>query len=306
MTSLHVWSSARFSFTVPEGHRFIAGASEMLEDAVTRSGVIPATSIHVADRVNVADLLRVHTADYVRRFTGGELSTGEIRTLGLPWSPGLVERSYRSTGATLSAARAALSHGIAMNLGGGTHHAFPDHGEGFCAFNDVAVAIRAMQTAGQISRAIVIDLDVHQGNGTNAIFAGDDRVFTLNFHGRNNFPFERVRGDLDIDFADGTQDEEYLATLRRLLPDALDAGFDIAFYIAGADPHSADRLGRLAMTFDGLAQRDAFVMDACCDAGIPLCVMTGGGYGARSEDSTRIHLATVHAAAASIVKCNPA
>jgi acetoin utilization deacetylase AcuC-like enzyme len=196
-------------------------------------------------------------------------------------------------GGTIAASRHALAHGIAMNLAGGTHHAFPDHGEGFCVFNDVAVAIRVLQAEGRIRRAAVIDLDVHQGNGTHAIFAGDAEVYTFSMHGGKNYPFEKVPGMLDIELADGTGDEEYLARLWEALPRVLrEAQPDVVFYLAGADAHEGDRLGRMKLTFAGLERRDAMVIQTCREVGIPTAVMIAGGYGRVIADTVRVHAAT--------------
>jgi acetoin utilization deacetylase AcuC-like enzyme len=230
----------------------------------------------------------------VTRLTEGRLSSGELRRLGFPWSEALVERSYRAVGGTCEAARAALSHGVAMNLAGGTHHAFADHGEGFCVFNDVAVAIRMLQRDRLVRRAAVIDLDVHQGNGTHAIFAGDDSVFTFSMHGGRNYPFAKVPGSLDVELADGTGDEEYLMRLEAALPRVLSrAAPDVVVYLAGADPHAGDRLGRLALSFEGLARRDSIVIAACREVGIPIAITIAGGYGREPEDTLRVHLNTV-------------
>ena len=244
------------------------------------------------------ELLLAHTADYVARFNAGMLEPAEVRRIGLPWSEELVERSRRAVGGTIAAARHALSLGIAMNLAGGTHHAFADHGEGFCVYNDIAVAIRGLQRDGLIGRAAIVDLDVHQGNGTHAILAGDERVFTFSMHGGKNFPFHKVSGSLDIELADGTDDDEYLTQLTGVLPSIMArAAPDIVFYIAGADPHEGDALGRLSLTFAGLARRDAYVLTQCRDVGIPVAITIGGGYGRRIEDTVAIHAETARIAA---------
>jgi acetoin utilization deacetylase AcuC-like enzyme len=200
-------------------------------------------------------------------------------------------------GGTIEAARAALEDGIAMNLAGGTHHAFADHGEGFCVFNDVAVATRLLQGDGHVRRIAIVDLDVHQGNGTNAIFAGDTDVFTFSMHGGRNYPFRKVAGSLDVELADGTGDDQYLGLLDDVLPRVLArAEPDFVFYLAGADPHEGDRLGRLRLTFDGLARRDAMVIDRCREVGIPIAITIAGGYGRDMADTVRIHLETVRIA----------
>ncbi|MFI5229302.1 MAG: histone deacetylase [Gemmatimonadales bacterium] len=295
---LNAWSSATYTFPLPEGHRFPIAKYAMLRDRVVADGIVSPEHLHEPERVSRDELLLAHTADYVDRFTEGLLEPNEIRRLGLPWSRALVERSYRSAGGTLEAARHALEHGVAMNLAGGTHHAFADHGEGFCAFNDVAVALRVLQRDGRIARAAIVDLDVHQGNGTHTIFAGDERVFTFSMHGGRNYPFHKVAGRLDVELDDGTGDDVYLAQLATALPGVIaDAQPDIVFYLAGADPHEADRLGRLAMTFEGLARRDAFVLEQCREVGIPVTVVIGGGYAAPIELSVSVHAATARIAA---------
>jgi acetoin utilization deacetylase AcuC-like enzyme len=294
---LHVWSSARYGFPLPDDHRFPLSKYALLRDAVA-AGVVPPECMHEPAPVARDDLLLVHTVDYVDRFTRGELTRVEERRLGFPWSHALVERSYRTVGATVEAARHALDHGIAMNLAGGTHHAFADHGEGYCVFNDVAVTVRALQRSGRIERAAVIDLDVHQGNGTHAIFAGDDRVFTFSVHGARNYPFRKVAGRLDIELPDRSGDDEYLALLAAALPRVLaDARPDLVAYLAGADPHERDRLGRLSLSATGLARRDSMVIEQCREVGIPVVVTIAGGYGAAIEETVGIHRTTAQIAA---------
>ena len=296
--SLTVWSSSRYTFPLPEGHRFPIAKYALLRDAVIADGIVDAERVLDPPRVTDDALMLVHTREYVRRFREGTLDAAELRRIGFPWSPGLVERSYRAVGGTLEAVRHALSHGIAMNLAGGTHHAFPDHGEGFCVFNDVAVAIRLLQRDRLVRRVAIVDLDVHQGNGTHAIFADDRDVYTFSMHGGRNYPFHKVAGTLDVELADGTGDEEYLAALHAALPRVLAASSpEMVVYIAGADPHAGDQLGRLALTFDGLARRDAFVLDSCREVGIPVAITIGGGYGRRIEDTVAVHARTARIAA---------
>lgn len=295
---LHVWSSAKYTFPLPNGHRFPIEKYALLRERVIADGIVPSERVHDPARVSRDDLLLVHTADYVDRFTNGELTADEVRKLGFPWSEGLVERSYRAAGGTCEAARHAISHGIAMNLAGGTHHAFPSHGEGFCVFNDVAIAVRALQRDGLIDRAAIIDLDVHQGNGTHAIFAGDDRVFTFSMHGGRNYPFHKVAGRLDVELADHTRDDDYLAQLSAALPRVLaEARPDLVVYLAGADALESDRLGRLALTFDGLAMRDALVIDQCREVGFPVVITIAGGYSVPIEDTVTVHATTARIAA---------
>lgn len=281
---------------LPDGHRFPIAKYALLRERVVADGTVAA--VEDPPRATADELARVHTADYVHGLVRGTLGDAAWRRLGFPWSDGLVERSLRATGGTLAAARAALAHGLAMNLAGGTHHAFADRGEGFCVFNDVAVAIRALQAEGQIRRAAVVDLDVHQGNGTHAIFADDPSVFTFSMHGARNYPFHKVAGRLDVELPDGTADAEYLERLGDALPSVLArAEADLVFYLAGADCHEGDRLGRLALTFDGLARRDHLVLATCRDVGLPVCIVIAGGYGRDIADTVAVHARTAAIAA---------
>ena len=294
---LHLWSSAAYAIALPDGHRFPMPKYALLRDAVLAAGLVTPDRLHDPGRVAVAELLRVHTPRYVNAVTTGTLTAAEQRRIGLPWSEAFVERAYRVVRGTCEAAEAALSYGVAMNLAGGTHHAFPDRGEGFCTFNDVAVAIRRLQRAGHVRRVAVIDLDVHQGNGTHACFAGDADVFTFSMHGAKNFPFQKVPGTLDVELGDGTGDETYLALLAEHLPRVLhDAVPDLVIYLAGADPHEHDRLGRLRLTFDGLMRRDAMVLEACREVGLPVCLTIAGGYGRDVRDTVTAHVNTVRVA----------
>jgi acetoin utilization deacetylase AcuC-like enzyme len=296
--TLRLWSSARYTFPLPDGHRFPIAKYAMLRERVVSEGVVAADAVHDPDAATRDAIRLVHDEAYVARFESGALDAGEERRIGFPWSPALVERSRRAVGGTIAAARHAMSHGIGMNLAGGTHHAFADHGEGFCVYNDVAIAIRLLQREGVIARAAVIDLDVHQGNGTHAIFAGDDTVLTFSMHGGKNYPFHKVAGTLDVELADGTRDDEYLSLLREHLPRVLaSASADLVVYIAGADPHEGDALGRLGLTFDGLAQRDHYVIEQCREVGLPVAITIGGGYGRDMADTVRIHVETARIAA---------
>ena len=306
--SLHAWSSARYVIPLPDGHRFPIAKYAILRERALADGLISPESMHEPARAGLEDLLLVHTPRYVGSIIEGTVSDEEQRRIGFPWSPQLVERSLRAVGGTCEAAEAALRDGIAINLAGGTHHAFPDHGEGFCVFNDVAVAIRRLQQRGAIARAAVVDLDVHQGNGTHAVFAGDASVYTFSMHGGRNYPFRiaddvsprrtephaygmRVPGTLDIDLPDATGDAAYLAILADALPTVLAAAApDLVIYLAGADPHEGDRLGRMRLTFDGLQRRDAMVLEACRDVGMPVAITIAGGYGRELDDTLRVHL----------------
>jgi acetoin utilization deacetylase AcuC-like enzyme len=294
---LHAWSSAKYTFPLPADHRFPIAKYAMLRERVLAEGIVAPEHLHDPPRASVDDLLLVHTAEYVQRFTEGTLLRDEVRRLGFPWSEALVERSYRAAGGTVEAARFALRTGIAMNLAGGTHHAFPSHGEGFCVFNDVAVAVRALTRDALIERAAIVDLDVHQGNGTHAIFADDPRVFTFSMHGERNYPFHKVPGRLDIELADRTGDDEYLSLLERALPKVLaEANADLVVYLAGADPLVHDRLGRLALTLDGLARRDALVLEQCTEIGLPVVVTIAGGYAEPIDHTVAAHVATARVA----------
>ncbi len=294
---LHVWSSAHYSIALPDGHRFPIAKYAMLRDAVLAEGVVAPDAMHDPARASLEDVHRVHATEYITRLVNGTMPIAEQRTLGFPWSLGLVERSFRASGGTLEAADHALRAGIAMNLAGGTHHAFATHGEGFCVLNDVAIAVHALRAQGRIRRVAVIDLDVHQGNGTHAIFASDESAFTFSMHGRRNYPFRKVAGRLDIELEDGTQDTEYLEKLSEALPEVLaTARPDLVFYLAGADPHEGDSLGRLGLTFEGLMRRDALVLESCRAVGVPVAIAIAGGYGRDIADTVRVHVNTARVA----------
>lgn len=295
---LHAWSSARYAVPLPPGHRFPMEKYALLREAVLADGSVTPVTLHEPERVSMDDLLRVHDAAYVERVVRGTMPAAEQRTLGLPWSEALAERSFRTTGATTEAAAFAVRNGLAMNLAGGTHHAFASHGEGFCVFNDVAVAVRALRARGMAQRSAIIDLDVHQGNGTHALFAGDDDTYTFSMHGRNNYPFRKVAGRLDVELPDGIGDDDYLQLLHDALPGVLAAArADIVFYLAGADPHEGDRLGRLRLSFEGLMRRDRMVLESGRDVGIPVVIMIAGGYGRDIDDTVRVHRNTARIAA---------
>lgn len=271
----------------------------LLREGALAAGLVrEGATLHEPARAATDDLLRVHAARYVHDVEHGTLDPLAQRRIGLPWSEAFVERAFRVANGTVEAMRHAAVHGVAMNLAGGTHHAHADFGEGFCVFNDVAIAVRRLQHDGVARRVCIVDCDVHQGNGTNAIFAGDDDVFTLDLHGEKNFPFRKTPATRDVPLADGTGDDAYLDALRRELPRALAAARpDLVVYLAGADPHEGDRLGRLRLTFDGLAARDEHVLATCREVGVPVCITIAGGYGRDVRDTVRVHLATVAIAA---------
>ncbi len=295
---MKIFSSDTFVLPLPEGHRFPMQKYALLRRRVAESGIVAAGDLRVPAAATDADLQRAHEAMYVRRVQAGELTIQEMRRIGFPWSPAMVERSRRSSGATIAACRAALAEGFAANLAGGTHHACRDHGEGYCVFNDSAVAARAMQAEGRAARVVIIDCDVHQGNGTATILAGDPTVFTFSIHGAKNFPFHKERSDLDIALDDGAGNDAYLAALDQGLCQALELSHaDLAIYLAGADPFHDDKLGRLKLTKAGLAARDRMVCQYCRDAGIPVAITMAGGYSRDIADTVDIHFATVRMAA---------
>jgi len=282
-----------YTYPLPSGHRF-----PLAKYLLVRERAEAFDGIDVEDARAAADeeLRLAHDAVYLERVGRGALARREVLALGLPWSPELVERARRSVGATLMAAEAALADGVGANLGGGTHHAFADGGRGFCVFNDVVVAVRTLRRAGRVERVLVVDLDVHQGDGTHAAFMDDPEAFTFSVNGFRNYPFRRVPGDLELELADGTEDERYLDGLARLLPQALARSRpDVCFYLAGADPYEGDRLGRLGLTKKGLATRDGVVQAALARAGVPVCLTLAGGYADPIADTVEINLATLRA-----------
>lgn len=286
-----------FVLPLPPGHRFPMAKYARLRERLAACGEFREDDFRVPAAAGDADLHRVHCPRYVARVREGGLSADEVRRIGFPWSAAMVERSRRSAGATLAAARDALAQGWSANLAGGTHHAFRDRGEGFCVFNDAAVAARALQAEAGLARVAVIDCDVHQGNGTAAILRGDDSVFTFSIHAANNFPFAKEESDLDIELADGTGDEEYLRHLARGLEETLERSRpQLAIYLAGADPYAGDRLGRLGLTMAGLARRDGLVLERLRDGNIPVAIAMAGGYAPDVEDTVSIHAATILAA----------
>jgi acetoin utilization deacetylase AcuC-like enzyme len=293
-----IFYSDTFVLPLPPGHRFPMEKYARLRQRVLDAGVVPPCELLLPHAASDAELLAVHDAAYLRRVIEGKLAPAEIRRIGFPWSAAMVERSRRSVGATIEAGVAALHDGFAVNLAGGTHHAFADAGEGFCVFNDVAVAARALLDRGFVRQVAIVDGDVHQGNGTAAIFAGRPEVFTASVHGARNFPFRKERSDLDIELPDGAGDESFLSAFDRACAGALDVAPDIIFYVAGADPFAGDRLGRLAVTKGGLSLRDARLFDAAAEHGVPVAITMGGGYAANVADTVEIHLQTVLAAAA--------
>jgi acetoin utilization deacetylase AcuC-like enzyme len=306
---MRAFYSDTFVLPLPEQHRFPMAKYRLLRERLLEEGIVSADDLRVPDPVAWDDLRLIHDAGYVDAVAHGTLPAEAQRRIGFPWSAMMVERSRRSVGATLAAARQvvcgagvalaadARSAKVAANLAGGTHHAFRDRGEGYCVFNDVAVAAAVLQRDAAIARAAVVDCDVHQGDGTAAIFHGDPSVFTFSLHGARNFPFRKEVSDLDVAFEDGAGDDEYLTALREHLPGVLDRQRpDLVFYLAGADPYEGDRLGRLTLTIDGLRTRDRVVFEACRDRDLPVVVAMSGGYAPDIDAIVTIHSNTIREA----------
>jgi acetoin utilization deacetylase AcuC-like enzyme len=289
-----IFATDHFVLPLPAGHRFPMRKYAQLRERVR---VVAPHCMRVPPAATDDELANAHDRAYIAAVSTGAIDAREMRRIGFPWSPAMVERSRRSAGATLAACRSALDCGAGVNLAGGTHHAHRGFGEGFCVFNDAAVATRTLKFEGVVQRVLIVDLDVHQGDGTAAILAGDDDVHTLSLHGRNNFPFRKAASCQDVELDDRTGDAPYLTTLRVALPLAIErSNPDLAIYLAGADPYEHDRLGRLALTKTGLAMRDAYVLDTLRGAGIPVAIAMAGGYAENIDDVVDIHFATVSAA----------
>lgn len=298
---MRAFFSDHFVLPLPAGHRFPMQKYRALRERVASR--LPAVRLAEAAAASDQQLALAHDIDYIARVADGRLSAAEQRAIGFPWSPAMVERSRRSAGATLAACRAAIAESVGVNLAGGTHHAYRDRGQGYCVFNDAAVAARLLQAealqSGRCLRVAVIDLDVHQGNGTASILAGEPDVFTLSLHGEKNFPFRKEASDLDVGLPDGTTDEAYLAALDSALAQ-MQARFtpDLLIYLAGADAHEGDRLGRLRLTMAGMRERDQRVFALAMRLGTPIAVAMAGGYGRAIETTVEVHFNTVAAALA--------
>ncbi len=275
---------------LPPRHPFPMGKFPALHRLLLDEGVVRPDEVIAPREADWSDLLLVHTRDYLDKLATGTQSRHEERRMGLPWSAALVRRSRLAVQGTINAALMALHDGLAGNLAGGTHHAMPDWAEGFCVLNDVAVAIRVLERSRWLRRALIIDLDVHQGNGNAAFFADDPAVFTFSMHGEKNYPFRKPPSSLDVPLPDGTGDDAYLATLARHLPAVLDAAApDLVFYLGGIDVRHDDRFGRLALSREGIAARDRFVVASVLDRGLPLCLLLSGGYAATPEETADLH-----------------
>jgi acetoin utilization deacetylase AcuC-like enzyme len=290
-------------------HVFPSQKYRLVQEKLLRDGIAAPEDFLKPEPASDDDILRVHSQDYVYKLKTGSLTRTEVMRMEIPYSTELIEACWLAAGGSILAARRALADGYAANVGGGFHHAYPDHGEGFCVIHDVAVAIRKMQFEGAIERAMVVDTDVHHGNGTAAIFAGDESVFTLSIHQEHNYPYPKPPSTMDINLPDGVGDDDYLAILEKYLHRAFDEfSPQLLFYVAGADPYSEDQLGGLKLSMEGLARRDALVLGYAERNSAPVAVTLAGGYARKLEDTISIHVNTIQAAiaAAQRQKARPA
>jgi acetoin utilization deacetylase AcuC-like enzyme len=297
---MQVFYATQFVLTLPAGHRFPMAKYQLLRDRLIHER--PEIRLQQALPASDGELALAHSPAYIGAISDGSIGPSAMREIGFPWSEAMVDRARRSVGATVAACRASFEEGVAANIAGGTHHSYRDKGSGFCVFNDAAVATRLMQAEwgrrrGRPLQVAVIDLDVHQGNGTARIFQGDPTVFTLSLHGQKNFPFRKEASDLDVELPDGCRDDEYLQALELALAE-LERRFEpgLVIYLAGADPHEGDRLGRLKLTWDGLEARDRRVFDWAFQRRVPLVFAMAGGYGVRIEDTVQVQLNTFRVA----------
>ncbi len=281
---------------MPPGHRFPAIKYRLLKEKILREAILPAGALAASPEASVEDLQRAHSAEYVTAVLNGTLAPEIVRRIGLPWSPALVHRSRATVGGSLAATREALRYGLSGQLAGGTHHAHRDFGSGFCVFNDLAVASLTLLGEGRVERIAILDLDVHQGDGNAAILVGQPGMLVVSVQGERNFPFRRVPSDVDVELPDGTEDRAYLAALADVLP-AIEAHRpDLLLYLSGVDPLKEDRLGRLALTHEGLAERDRMVFEMCRRRGIPASIAIGGGYAVPIEASVAAYAETFRVA----------
>jgi len=291
---MKVFYSNHAPLPLPRQNRFPASKYSLLRQRVMESGLIPTRDLRIPSPATDEQLLLVHTPAYLARAMQGKLSPKEMRRIGFPWSEDLVQRVRYSVGGTIEACRSALNNGMAINLSGGTHHAHPDFGSGFCMFNDVAVAARCMQAEGLVENVLILDCDVHQGDGTAAIFADDPSVFTFSIHGAKNFPSRKQQSDLDLPLQEGCGDEDYLQILEDGLNQVVGrVKAELVLYLAGADPFREDVFGGMALTKTGLAQRDRLVLGRCRDSEIPVATVLSGGYARKVEDTVNIHFQTL-------------
>ena len=292
---MRVFYTPRYYADIGESHIFPIRKFELVRDKLLAEGTLQQRELVEPIPADINDVLLVHTSDYVTRLCNGTLTDKEVRRLGLPWSESLVRRSFYAVGGTVAAALHSLEEGFSSNLAGGTHHSYPDRGAGFCVLNDVAIAIRMLRSRGLIRRVAIIDCDVHQGDGTAAIFKDDKETFTFSMHGANNYPLYKAQSSLDVELADGTTDDQYLDALGDNLPRAFEHEPEIVFYLAGADPFVGDKLGKLSLSIDGLRLRDEYVLRACYEREVPVTTVMSGGYGKQIEDTVEIHCNTIRA-----------
>ena len=299
MAGMQVYYATQFVLPLPQGHRFPMAKYQLLRDRLADE--LPEIELMQALPATDGELALAHSPAYIQAISDGSIDPKLMREIGFPWSPAMADRARRSVGATISACRAAFRTGIAANIAGGTHHAYADKGGGFCVFNDAAVAARLMQAehgrSGRRLKVAVIDLDVHQGNGTASIFRNDPSVFTLSLHGQKNCPFRKEASDLDVELPDGCGDADYLTALEHAL-DELDRRFapGLVIYLAGADPFERDRLGRLKLSFDGLEARDRRVFDWTWQRRIPMAFAMAGGYASDIAETVQVQLGTFRVA----------
>jgi acetoin utilization deacetylase AcuC-like enzyme len=295
MSIFNIFYSPLYYAEIGEGHVFPIKKFELVRNKLLEEGNLSVSEIVEPNPAEIKDVLLVHTEDYINRLRVGDLTAKEIRRLGLPWSESLVRRSFLAVSGTINAARSALLNGVSSNLAGGTHHAFPDRGEGFCVLNDVAIAIRVLQRDQSLENFLVIDCDVHQGNGTAFIFRDEPKIFTFSMHGAKNYPLFKGNSSLDIELPDKTSDTEFLETLNEALPRIFLNEPDIVFYLAGADPFEKDKLGRLGLTIEGLRRRDEMVLKYARKLEIPIVTVMSGGYALDIRDTVEIHCNTIRA-----------
>ncbi len=295
MSNYKIYYSPYYYADIGEGHVFPIKKFELVRDKLLAEGTLQANEIIEPQPAKVEDLRLVHTENYITRLVDGTLTAKEVRKLGLPWSKSLVRRTFLAVSGTINASFHALETGVSSNLAGGTHHAFPDRGEGFCVLNDVAVAVRVLQQAQQAQRFLIIDCDVHQGNGTAFIFKDEEEVFTFSMHGAKNYPLFKEQSNLDIELKDGTGDAEYLETLNEALPRIFLHNPDLIFYLGGADPFEKDKLGRLNLTKKGLYARDEMVVHYAKEHHVPIVTVMSGGYALDINDTVEIHCNTIRA-----------
>lgn len=291
---MKIFYTDTFTIPLPAKHSFPKNKYPLLRKRILEQLGHQTVEMSIPEPATDEEILRAHDQEYFRRFVSGELTDKEVRRVGLPWSPQIVQRARYSVGATIAACRVSLDEGVAVNLGGGTHHAFSDHGQGYCWLNDSVIASRTIQAESLSEKILVIDCDVHQGNGTAAILKDDPTIFTFSIHGKNNFPYHKESSDLDIELDDETDDAAYLNALEKGLNESIpQSGANLVVYLAGADPYLNDRFGRLSLTKDGLAQRDALVFQYCHRAGMPVAVTLAGGYAPQVQDTVDINFQTI-------------